>query len=106
MSGEGRCLKGSPDCKFGGIHELMLVEKVMRMIGNYGEDERINPCPRCLRDTLLAVAALLHLETAKLHAPHGRKGKRFDDEFAKAARMRLKAVADAVPNNVVKFKQW
>jgi hypothetical protein len=31
----------------------------MRMIGNCSEDERVNPGPRFLRDTMLAVAALL-----------------------------------------------
>jgi hypothetical protein len=105
MTGEGCCLNGSPDCKFGGIHELVLVEKIMRVIGNYSHDERISPCPRCLRDTMLAVAALLHLEAVKLRATNRRKEKRFDDEFAKAARARLSAVADAFPSNILNFKQ-
>ena len=38
------------------------------MIGGYGQDEHIAPCPLCLRDTMLNVAALLHVEAAKLYA--------------------------------------
>jgi len=109
MSTEGSCPNGSPGCGFGGMNELALVEKIMQVIGSYDQDKRINPCPRCLRDTMLAVAGLLHLEAAKLDAAkQGKppvKGKRFEDEFAKVARARLKAVAEAVPSNVIGFKQ-
>jgi hypothetical protein len=99
MSDEGSCPNGNPDCEFGLAHELALAEKIMRMIGGYSQDGHIAPCPRCLRDTMLAVAALLHLEAARLDAAKSGQlpitHERFDEAFAKAARERLQAIIQA-----------
>jgi hypothetical protein len=108
MSDNGSCPNGSPDCEFDLTHELALTEKVMRTIKRYQEDEDINPCPACLRNTMLTVAALLHLEAAKLDAEKSGKprvgGKRLEEGFAKAARERLKAVIEADAIKVARQK--
>jgi hypothetical protein len=99
MSERDRCPNGSVDCEFDLTHELALTEKIMRAIGRYCQDENIKPCPVCLRDTMLVVAALLHLEAAQLDRQRSGKprvgGKRIDESFAKAARERLKATMEA-----------
>jgi hypothetical protein len=103
------CLIGSGSCDFGDQHELALVRAVMQTIKHYGEREHVEPCPKCLRDALLNVAALLHLEAAKIGVPSfGRssvEAKGFDHDFAEVARARLEAVADIVPGNIIQFKQ-
>ncbi len=43
-----------------------LVNEIMSLIGRYCETRGIVPCPIELRDTLLAVAALSHLEASKM----------------------------------------
>jgi hypothetical protein len=109
MSDEVSCLNGSEDCEFGDTHELGLVEQIMRNIALFQQDERINPCPICLRDSMLAVAALLHLEAAKING--GGSGHttiekhRVDEAFTEAARRRLNAVAQVVAGNVIHLKQ-
>jgi hypothetical protein len=99
MTDDGSCPNGSPDCEFDLTHELALTEKIMRTIKRYQEDEDIKPCPACWRNTMLAVAGLLHLEAAKLDAEKSGKprvgGKRLEERFAKAARERLKATIEA-----------
>ena len=99
MSDEGSCPNGNPDCEFGLMHEVALTEKIMRMIGGYSQDEHIAPCPLCLRDTMLNVAALLHVEAAKLYAARPEEpradAERLDEAFAKAACERLQAVIQA-----------
>ncbi len=108
MSDEGSCLNGSEDCEFGHTQELALVERIMRVIGHFKQDERINPCPICLRDTMLAVAALLHLEAAKINGGSGHttiEKHRVDEAFTEAARRRLNAVAQVVAGNVIHLKQ-
>ena len=42
-----------------------LVNEIMDLIGRYCEANGIVPCPVELRDTMLAVAALAHLEAGK-----------------------------------------
>jgi hypothetical protein len=109
MSDEGSCLHGSEDCEFGDTQELVLVERIMRVIGHFKQDERINPCPICLRDSMLAVAALLHLEAAKINgggSGHTTIEKHpVDEAFIEAARERLNAVAQVVAGNVIHLKQ-
>ena len=99
MSDDGSCPNGSPDCEFGLTRELTLVEKIMRAIGLHGQNEHINPCPLCLRDTILTVAGLLHIEATRLDPEKAGKspvgGERFEEAFAKAARERLTAVIEA-----------
>jgi hypothetical protein len=102
MSEQDRCPNGSSDCEFDLAHELTLSGKIMGMIGRYNQEEHINPCPVCLRDTMLAVAALLHLESIRLHGakpekPRAGGKRRLDVTFAKAARERLQAVMEAHP---------
>ena len=110
MSDEASCLNGSEDCEFSETHELALVEQIMRNIALYQKDERINPCPVCLRDSMLAVAALLHLEAAKINGGDSghttvKKYRLDDDAFTEAARDRLNAVAHVVASNVIHTKQ-
>src|SRR5258706_5860523 len=109
MSDEGSCPNGSEACEFRDIQELVLVERIMRVIGHFKQDERSNPCPICLRDSMLAVAALLHLEAAKING--GGSGhttiekQRVDEAFTEAARRRLNAVAQVAAGNVIHLKQ-
>jgi hypothetical protein len=98
MSDQNPCANGSPDCDFDDKHELLLVGEVMRIIGRYSKNKEISPCPSCLRDTMLSVAALLHLEAAKAEAVKAQKprfGKRLGDTFANAARRHLETVRQA-----------
>jgi len=62
MIEEESCPGGADDCKFREKHELMLVEEIMRTIKQYNKDKEPDPCPACLRNTMLAVAALLHIQ--------------------------------------------
>jgi hypothetical protein len=100
MNEKDNCL----GCEFDLTHELALTEKIMRTIAGYNQQEHIEPCPVCTRDTMLAVAALLHLEAARLDPERAGKprawGKRLDEVFTKAARKRLKAVIEA---NVIRI---
>jgi hypothetical protein len=95
MNKKDNCL----GCEFDITHELALTANIMRTIAGYNQDEDINPCPVCLRDTMLAVAALLHLEAAKLDPEKPTKshfaGKSFAEAFIKAARDHLQAVIEA-----------
>lgn len=107
MSEQDHCLIGSQDCSLGGGQDVALTTKIMRMIERHHEEEDLSLCPRCLCDTMLAVAALLQLEAARLDsANRGKpliKGKSFDEQFAEAARDRMQAVIEAVVGNVVPF---
>src|SRR5262245_41810654 len=51
---------------FGARGDYGLVLKIMHAIECYNRDEHIDPNPHSLRDTMLAVAALLHLEATKI----------------------------------------
>jgi hypothetical protein len=66
MSEQDHCLIGSQDCSFGGGYDVALTEKIMRTIKRHNKEQDISPCPQCLRDTMLAVAALLQLEAVRL----------------------------------------
>jgi hypothetical protein len=94
------CRIGSASCGLGEQHELALVQTIMQTIKHYGQRGLIEPCPRCLRNTMLTIAALLHLEAARIDAHEA-----FDDDFPEVAREQLQAVTDVVPSNVVQFKQ-
>ena len=50
----------------GVIHELALAQEIMAVIGRYNNTHSIPHRPRAIRDTLLSVAGLLHLEHAKI----------------------------------------
>src|SRR5258706_9047701 len=108
MSDEGNCPNGGSNCDFTSAHELALTKEIMGGIGRYRQDEHIDPCPLCLRDTMLAVAALLHLEAATVaDAKSGKPsvgGKRIIEEFTDAASERLEAVIGASPARVARSK--
>jgi hypothetical protein len=99
MSKEDRCRNGTPNCEFDSEHELALVSELMRVIGSYDRKENIDACPLCLRDTMLAVAALLHLDAARIaseRAGRPRAGTRYiSNALAKAARQALEDVTEA-----------
>jgi hypothetical protein len=99
------CLIGSASCSLGSQHELAPVQTIMQTIRRYGERELIEPCPKCLRKTMLTIAALLHLEAARIDAHTSGRSEAFDDDFAEVAREQLKAVTEIVPGNPVQFKQ-
>jgi hypothetical protein len=97
MIEEEGCPGGAEGCKYREKHELMLVEEIMRAIEQYHKSKQADPCPACLRDTMLAVAALLHVHSgrASLHAGSA------EAEFGKAALRRLRDVIEAassIPN--------
>jgi len=96
------CPGGGEDCDYSETHELTLVEKIMRTIEQYNKDERADPCPVCLRDAMLAVAALLHLKAAQMEgaSPHLASTGPLEAEFAEAARERLRAVTETVAGNL------
>jgi hypothetical protein len=106
MSDQDSCLIGSANC---GLDQLAFVDNIMQSIKRYGKKGYILPCPQCLCDTMLAVAALLHLEAARIvAATSGRSSVQdqgSDDTFAELARERLKAVAELVPGTAIQFKQ-
>src|SRR5262249_19338205 len=97
MSKPNRCQNGSQDCEFEGKHELALVSEIMRAIGSYSTKEDIDICPLCVRDTMLAVAALLHIEAAKIVSKGADmpppRTKKLGDALAKAARSALEKVS-------------
>ncbi|MGO9546410.1 MAG: hypothetical protein ACLPPF_16645 [Rhodomicrobium sp.] len=102
MNAQDRCPSSNTDCEFEDEHELALVLEVMRAIERYNKKEGSKPCPLCLRNTMLAVSALLHLEASSLGAASMRKSHTGDEHlgnaFAEAARERLEEVFQA--NNI------
>jgi hypothetical protein len=99
MSDEDRCRNGSQECIFDNEREQALVSELMRVIESYCKTEDIDICPLCLRDTMLAIAALLHIEAAKI----GSRGmdrpprctKKLSDALARSARNALEDVFSA-----------
>jgi len=69
--------------KSGRDHDLVLVAEIMSMLKQYYEDENIVPEPLSLRNTMLAVAALLHLESLDYDVEKAR------ETFAEFARAQL-----------------
>jgi hypothetical protein len=76
-------------------YDLILVQKILHTIGNYTKGAM---SPESLRDSILAVAAVLHIEAAELGASssvkNGHKSS-LDEAFADFAREQLRAVRDA-----------
>jgi hypothetical protein len=80
---------GSGDnCDPDGDCDLELVEKILRMIERHHRDKLISPNIRSLRNTMLAVSALLHLEEIKTYGQP-------DETFDEAANKQLASVAEA-----------
>jgi hypothetical protein len=99
MTESYRCPNGNPDCAFDEEDEQTLVSEVLRAIDSHSKKKDTPPCPLCLRDTMLATAALLHLEAARTGlagAGQLRAGsKRHREAFGKVARERMDAVVKA-----------
>ncbi len=100
MSEQDSCPNGRPECDFAEQHELALAGRILRMIESYSHENETYPCPTCLRNSIMAIAALLHLEAAKIdernpeqRSPHHNG---FVDTFTEAARERMLSVMDAV----------
>jgi hypothetical protein len=66
-----------------------LVNEIMGLIGRYCEANGVVPCPVELRDTMLAVAALAHLEAGKLECTSTAVSA---EDFAAAARENFRDV--------------
>jgi hypothetical protein len=84
--------------------DTALTEKILQLIGIHHQALETAPAPASLRDTLLAVAALLHLEAAKSGTGPGHtktKVKHLEKAFASAARERLRAAIQASGHIVV-----
>ncbi len=94
MSEDECCPNGTADCNFRDAHELTLVEKLMRTIERYNKSEKLTLCPVCLRDTMLAVAALLHVQSNKVN-PDLSGNADLEAGFAEAAIGRLRDVIEA-----------
>ncbi len=105
-SGTG-CPGGGVECDYSETHELALVERVLRAIDQYNQDKQAAPCPGCLRDAILAVAALLHLRAAPIGSAglHPALSGALEAEFGEAARESLRAVTFSVAGSGVGFKQ-
>jgi hypothetical protein len=101
------CPGGGAECNYSEMHELSLVEKVMRAIEEYNKDRHTDPCPLCLRDAMLAVAALLHMEAARPGGASSLLGEPevLEEEFGEAAREKLRAVAEAVAASPIGLRQ-
>lgn len=98
MSEEDTCPNGRPDCDFAEKHELALAGKILRMIESYAKDNETYPCPKCLRNSMIAIAALLHLEAERMDendSEHTSPDLGFVDTFAEAARERILSVMAA-----------
>jgi hypothetical protein len=99
MSEEDTCPNGRPDCDFAEKHELALAGKILRIIESYTKDNETYPCPKCLRNSMIAIAALLHLEAEKIDetdAEHASPDCGFVETFTDAARERILSVMEAV----------
>ncbi len=101
----GESLCGVVDCDYSEVHELPLVQKIMRTMEQYNREQQAEPCPACLRDAMLAVAALLHLRASAAAMPaYGGDGA-LEQEFIGKARERLRAVTETVAGGFTGLKQ-
>ena len=101
MSEENGCPNGRFDCDFPERHELALAGRILRMIENYSEENRTYPCPGCLRNSIMAIAALLHLEAAKADDDGNERAASapdsgFVDTFAETARERMLSIMESI----------
>ncbi len=102
MTSGTSCTRGRVECDYSETHEMPLVERILRTIDQYHTAEQAEPCPACLRDAILAVAALLHLRAAgPIHTATGRH----EAEFGEAASESLRAVTLTVSGGAAGFKQ-
>jgi hypothetical protein len=96
MSDRSSC---AGQCDLGARSDYDLVLKIMQTVERHNRDEHVDPDPHSLRDTLLAVAALLHIEAIKIEAGNqlaaGEDGKQLRETFADVACCQLDAVVEA-----------
>jgi hypothetical protein len=83
-----RGLQGRTACNCNTKNDVELVAKMMRAIEQHNESKAITPCPACLRDTMLLIAALAHFEStvSTIKAPIG---KCLSERFAERAYERI-----------------
>jgi hypothetical protein len=99
MSEQDSCPNGRSDCDYAEKHELALAGGILRMIESYTKHNETYPCPKCLRNSMMAIAALLHLEAEKMDengSGQSSPDSNFVETFAEAARERILSVMDAV----------
>jgi len=101
MSEDKTCPNGHEDCDFPERHELALAGRILRVIEKYSEDNRTYPCPGCLRNSIMAIAALLHLEAAKADEEEPAQtsyavSAGFVETFAETARERMLSIMESV----------
>jgi hypothetical protein len=93
MTDRNRCSNGSLGCDFDS--GITRVEELMQVVGSHYGDERL-ACPMCLRDSMLVVAALLHVEASRITAlglgTIANVADVLADTFASAACGKLRAV--------------
>ena len=78
----GESLCGVVDCDYSEVHELPLVQRIMRTIEQYNREQQAEPCPACLRDAMLTVAALMHLRESAAGMPIYAGDSTLEQEFA------------------------
>lgn len=107
MTKRESCLAGGAECNYSELHELALVEAVVRALEQYNKDQRTDPCPHCLRDAVLAVAALLHLEAVRLDGASSLLGmpEGVVEGFGRVARDKLRGIAEVTAFSAVGLKQ-
>ena len=88
---------GAAGCEYSEKHELPLVARVLQSIEHYNKEANADPCPACLRDAMLAVAALLHLEAERLLSsnPLASGLEALEGAFGETAREKFRSVAQA-----------
>jgi hypothetical protein len=86
-------------CNLNARSDYGLVLKIMGTVEHHNSDEHIVPDPRSLRDTMLAVAALLHVEAIKMDEANShvveKVRERLHEAFGSAACRQLDAVVEA-----------
>lgn len=92
---DGSCPSGATECDYSETHEMPLVRRVLQSIEQYNQEQKAHPCPACLRDAMLAVAALLHLEAERLlrSTPAVSRLEALEEEFGETAREKFRSVA-------------
>jgi hypothetical protein len=84
------------DCEL--TYELVLVEEIVAMIERYSQSHDVAPDAAYLRDTMLSVAALLHIEATKREGMGRSAVLKFEPPaigFAEAASERMNNVLAA-----------
>ena len=98
MSEWNSCPTGTDDCGISHVEELALTHEILELITRFSSDKRIDPDPFLLRDTMLTVAALLHLEGEKLAGArigHPINWKHANRAFSQVARERFDDILEA-----------